>query len=124
MVIRKSRAEIEKMRRSGLVVADTLAKLRKMVEPGITTLELDAVAEDNITKAGAIPPLRDTEDFQPQSVPRSTRRLFMESPPIVASKKVTLSRSTVGQHSTVTLVMLRSVSPSARFLQNGSDCSM
>ena len=63
MVIRKSRAEIEKMRRSGLVVADTLAKLRKMVEPGITTLELDAVAEDNIRKAGAIPTFKGYRGF-------------------------------------------------------------
>jgi len=63
MVIRKSRAEIDKMRRSGLIVADTLARLRKMVEPGITTLELDAVAEANIRGAGAIPTFKGYRGF-------------------------------------------------------------
>ena len=63
MVIRKSRAEIDKMRRSGLIVADTLARLRRMVEPGITTLELDAVAEANIRGAGAIPTFKGYRGF-------------------------------------------------------------
>ena len=73
MVIRKSRAEIEKMRRSGLIVADTLARLRKMVEPGITTLELDAVAEENIRKAGAIPTFKGYRGF-PASICSSVLR--------------------------------------------------
>jgi len=51
------------MRRSGLIVADTLARLRKMVEPGITTLELDAVAEANIRGAGAIPTFKGYRGF-------------------------------------------------------------
>ncbi|MEY3282310.1 MAG: hypothetical protein RIR86_323 [Acidobacteriota bacterium] len=51
------------MRRSGLIVASTLAKLRKMVEPGITTLELDAVAEANIRGAGAIPTFKGYRGF-------------------------------------------------------------
>jgi methionyl aminopeptidase len=55
MVIRKSRAEIEKMRKAGLVVASTLSALRKMVEPGISTLDLDAFAEKNIRAHGAHP---------------------------------------------------------------------
>jgi len=63
MVIRKSRAEIEKMRRSGLIVADTLTKLRLMVEPGISTLELDAAAESNIRSAGAIPTFKGYHGF-------------------------------------------------------------
>ena len=55
MVIRKSRSEIEKMRRAGLIVAETLRDLRKMVEPGMTTRELDAYAEKKIRAAGAYP---------------------------------------------------------------------
>ncbi len=51
------------MRRSGLIVASTLAKLRKMVEPGITTLELDAVAEANIRGTGAIPTFKGYRGF-------------------------------------------------------------
>ena len=42
MVIRKSRSELDRMREAGLIVARTLSALRKMVEPGITTKELDA----------------------------------------------------------------------------------
>ena len=63
MVIRKSRAEIEKMRRSGLIVAGTLSKLRQMVAPGITTRELDVVAESTIRAAGAIPTFKGYRGF-------------------------------------------------------------
>lgn len=55
MVIRKSRSEIEKMRRAGQIVAETLRDLRQMVEAGVTTKELDAVAERKIRAAGAYP---------------------------------------------------------------------
>lgn len=55
MVIRKSRTEIDKMRRAGQVVAETLRDLRKMVEPGVSTLDLDVYAEKKIRSAGAIP---------------------------------------------------------------------
>jgi methionyl aminopeptidase len=55
MVIRKSRSEIDKMRRAGLIVAETLRDLRSMVEPGVTTRELDAYAEKKIRAAGAHP---------------------------------------------------------------------
>lgn len=55
MIIRKSRAEIEKMRRAGQVVADVHKELREMIRPGVSTLDLDRVAEARIRKAGAIP---------------------------------------------------------------------
>jgi len=51
------------MRRSGLIVADTLARLRRLVEPGITTRELDAVAESNIRGAGAVPTFKGYRGF-------------------------------------------------------------
>lgn len=63
MVIRKSRAEIEKMRRAGLVVANTLSALRKMVEPGISTLDLDAFAESKIRAHGAYPTFKGYHGF-------------------------------------------------------------
>ena len=52
---RKSRAEIETMRRAGLVVAEVLALVESELRPGITTGELDAIAERHIRDAGAIP---------------------------------------------------------------------
>jgi methionyl aminopeptidase len=63
MVIRKSRNEIEKMRRAGLVVAETLRELRRMVEPGITTRELDAYAEKRIRSTGAYPTFKGYRGF-------------------------------------------------------------
>ncbi len=51
----KTPGQIRKMREAGLVVADTLAKLRAAVAPGVSTGELDALAEDAIRAAGAVP---------------------------------------------------------------------
>jgi methionyl aminopeptidase len=63
MVIRKSRSEIEKMRRAGLIVAETLRDLKQMVEPGITTRELDAYAESKIRASGASPTFKGYHGF-------------------------------------------------------------
>ncbi|MGE0887657.1 MAG: type I methionyl aminopeptidase [Blastocatellales bacterium] len=63
MVIRKSRNEIEKMRRAGLIVAETLRELRNMVEPGVTTRQLDSVAEKKIRSTGAYPTFKGYRKF-------------------------------------------------------------
>ena len=55
MIIRKSKAEIEKMRSAGRIVAEVLERLAGMVVPGITTLDLDREADRMIREAGAIP---------------------------------------------------------------------
>ena len=55
MIIRKTRAEIEKMSYAGQIVARVLRRLSVMVEPGITTRELDFEAERMIREAGAYP---------------------------------------------------------------------
>lgn len=55
MIITKSRAEIEKMFKAGQLVGQVLDELRAIVEPGITTLELDSYAENRIRSVGAIP---------------------------------------------------------------------
>ncbi len=51
----KTREQIEVMRRAGLVVGRTLELLATSVRPGITTGELDAIAEDHIRSSGAVP---------------------------------------------------------------------
>ncbi len=51
----KTPEQIEAMRRAGLVVGQTLELLRAAVQVGVTTGELDAIAEDNIRSSGAIP---------------------------------------------------------------------
>jgi methionyl aminopeptidase len=55
MVTRKSPREIERMRRAGRVVAEVLALVELELRPGITTAELDAIAERHIRASGAIP---------------------------------------------------------------------
>lgn len=55
MIIGKSRKELEKMRAAGQLVGRVLQELRLMVEPGITTLEIDEAAERMIRDAGALP---------------------------------------------------------------------
>jgi methionyl aminopeptidase len=55
MIIRKSPLEIEKMAAAGRVVADTLSLLGEHVRPGVTTAELDALAEEFITSQGGYP---------------------------------------------------------------------
>lgn len=51
----KTPEQIAKMRVAGLLVGETLEVLRAAVRSGISTAELDAIAEDNIRTAGGIP---------------------------------------------------------------------
>jgi methionyl aminopeptidase len=51
----KSPAQIDAMREAGLVVARTLERLRDHARAGVSTAELDRVAEDCIRSAGATP---------------------------------------------------------------------
>ena len=55
MIIRKNKKELEQMRRSGLLVWQILQELGKMVEEGVTTQDLEAVAEKMMKDAGAKP---------------------------------------------------------------------
>jgi len=55
LIVIKSRNEIKKMRRAGKMVAEILQMLREKVRPGITTLELDRLAEKQCIKWKARP---------------------------------------------------------------------
>lgn len=55
MIIRKSPAELEKMRKAGMLVYQILSKVRELVQEGVTTLDLEIVAEKMIRDAGAKP---------------------------------------------------------------------
>src|SRR6476620_2865753 len=63
MIIGKSKREIEKMRAAGQLVGSVLQKLREMVEPGITTIEIDRAAEKMIRDAGALPTFKGYHGF-------------------------------------------------------------
>jgi len=51
----KSKEDLERMRRAGQIVAEVLERLRGEVKPGVTTIELDRIAEEMTRKRGAIP---------------------------------------------------------------------
>jgi methionyl aminopeptidase len=54
VIIRKAPAEIERMARAGVVVADTLALIGEHAKPGVSTQELDELAADFIQSRGGI----------------------------------------------------------------------
>ena len=51
----KSAKEIDLMRQAGQIVADTKMRVHEAIRPGVTTGELDRIAEDYIISMGAIP---------------------------------------------------------------------
>ena len=51
----KTEDEIELMRRANQLVGMTLGELAKHIKPGVTTLQLDRIAEEFIRDHGAIP---------------------------------------------------------------------
>ena|SRR5436190_6155418 len=54
-IVLRSAAEIDKLRRANQLVGRVLAELRAMVAPGVTTQEIDEVAEARVREAGAKP---------------------------------------------------------------------
>lgn len=63
MVILKTPAEIEVMAQASRVVAEALDIVRKAVQPGITTEELDSIAEQEIRVRGALPAFKGYRNY-------------------------------------------------------------
>lgn len=63
MIIVKNHKEIDLMRAAGRIVAETLLLIEEKVRPGITTAELDKIAEEFITKHGARPSFKGLYGF-------------------------------------------------------------
>ncbi|MBT8246064.1 MAG: type I methionyl aminopeptidase [Winogradskyella sp.] len=63
MIVVKTKEEIELMREAALVVSKTLGELAKAIKPGVTSLELDKIAEECIRDQGAIPGFLGLYDF-------------------------------------------------------------
>jgi methionyl aminopeptidase len=80
MIIRKSEQEIEAMARSGRVVADALAQLAEHVRPGITTGELDELAEEFIRSQGGAPTFKGYHGF-PASICTSPNSMVVHGIP-------------------------------------------
>lgn len=63
MIISKTNDQLNLMRLSGKIVAETLLLIEEKVRPGITTAELDRIAEEFITKCGAKPSFKGLYGF-------------------------------------------------------------
>lgn len=59
----RSPREIDQLKRSNAIVAEVFTELKKVVEPGITTRELDRIAEGVILKRGAVPAFKGYRGF-------------------------------------------------------------
>ena len=66
MVTRKSRAEIERMRRAGAIVAEVLDLVEAELKPGVSTAHLDRIAERHIRASGAVPSFLDYPGVNPR----------------------------------------------------------
>jgi methionyl aminopeptidase len=62
-VVCKSGAELEKMRRSGQIVRQVLEATRAVVAPGVSTMDLERVAEKKILEAGAVSAFKGYHDY-------------------------------------------------------------
>ena len=63
MIYYKSEEEIDLIRESSLLVGKTHAAIAGLIKPGVTTLELDKIAEEFIRDNGAVPAFKDYDGF-------------------------------------------------------------
>jgi methionyl aminopeptidase len=80
VIIRKSAAEIEQMARAGEVVAETLDLIREHARPGVTTAELDALAEELIRSRGGEPTFKGYRGY-PASICASPNSMVVHGIP-------------------------------------------
>ena len=80
MIIRKSKSEIEKMAAAGRVVAETLALMGEHAKPGVTTGELDSIAEEYIRSQGGEPTFKGYRGY-PASICASPNDMIVHGIP-------------------------------------------
>jgi methionyl aminopeptidase len=80
VIIRKSPHEIDRMAASGRVVADTLTLLGEHIRPGVTTAELDAIAEEFIHSQGGSPTFKGYRGY-PASICTSPNDMIVHGIP-------------------------------------------
>lgn len=80
MIYLKSNSEIEIMQKAGRIVAETLTRIEEVIKPGITTEELDRIAEEHITKCGARPSFKGHYGF-PASICTSVNETVVHGIP-------------------------------------------
>ena len=80
MIVRKSTGEIAQMEEAGAVVADTLDLLAEHIRPGVTTAELDRVADEYIRSRGGIPTFKGYRGY-PASICTSPNDMIVHGIP-------------------------------------------
>jgi methionyl aminopeptidase len=80
MIIRKSQQEIEQMAKAGQVVADTLDLLREHIRPGVTTADLDTLADEFIRSRGGVPTFKGYRGY-PASICASPNAMVVHGIP-------------------------------------------
>jgi methionyl aminopeptidase len=80
VIIKKSPAEIDKMARAGAVLAHTMDAVAAAIAPGVSTAELDRLAERLIRKRGAIPTFQGYRGF-PGSICASPNTMIVHGIP-------------------------------------------
>lgn len=80
MVDKKSPENIAAIKRAGTILTDTLDRIEEAIRPGITTSELDALAEELITAAGATPSFKGYRGF-PSSICASPNDVIVHGIP-------------------------------------------
>ncbi len=105
MIICKTPREIEIMREAGRIVALTHEELKKYIEPGITTLELDSIAEKFIKKHDAIPSFKGYSGFT-GSICVSVNEELVHGIPGPASLKMVISSVLILGHYTMVIMAI------------------
>ena len=80
MIIKKSPDEIKKMREAGRIVAEVLEIMEERVKPGVTTEELDRLAEEYIRSRGGVPSFLGYQGF-PRSICTSVNDVVVHGIP-------------------------------------------
>jgi methionyl aminopeptidase len=80
VIIRKSPEEIEKMARAGTILVATLEELERKIGPGVTTADLDGVAERFIRSRGGVPTFKGYRGF-PGSICASPNAMVVHGIP-------------------------------------------
>ena len=102
MIILKSPHEIECIRKASKLTADTLSLLVEKAKPGITTLELDTIAEEYIRSHGGIPSCKGYYGFL-----LLTKKSFMVFRALSVSLKTAMSSVLISYHLLMDITAIR-----------------
>lgn len=80
MIVLKSKKQIELMKLAGKITIDAIMEVGKHIKPGVSTLELDKIAEDYIRSQGAIPSFKNYDGY-PASICASVNEVVVHGIP-------------------------------------------